>query len=61
MTSNEFKELRTKAGLSQQKTAEILGKSLTAVRDWEKGRTPIDGLIADGIKTRMRGLVKEAA
>jgi transcriptional regulator with XRE-family HTH domain len=57
LTGKDFKDLRTEAGLSQQKMAQLLGKSLTAVRNWEKDRTPIDNLVAEGIISRTRGLV----
>lgn len=45
--STRFKELRLKTGLSQEKTAEKLGYSLTTISMWEQGMRKPDlyGLI----------------
>ena len=39
--SENLKKFRTQKGLSQQKLAELVGVSQTAIYNWEKGeRTP---------------------
>lgn len=45
MTPEEFKRIRTEAGLTQAQIAELLDVTRTAVRHWEAGRRPISGSV----------------
>lgn len=50
MTREEFKELRERAGFTQEKAAQVLGVSVGTVRNWEQGRAKIFTLTAKGIE-----------
>lgn len=59
--SENLKKFRTQKGLSQQKLAELVGVSQTAIYNWEKGeRTPkMDAItkIADVLGVKLNDLI----
>ena len=59
--SENLKKFRTQKGLSQQKLAELVGVSQTAIYNWEKGeRTPkMDAItkIADVLGVKLSDLI----
>ena len=46
MSSEEFKKIRKRLGLSQEKLADELGVAQGAVSFWENGQRPIPGPVA---------------
>lgn len=56
MTGNELRKIRSDMGLSQQRFADVLGKSIATIKDWESGRTKIDDLLVPGIRLRTGAL-----
>jgi transcriptional regulator with XRE-family HTH domain len=52
---NTVKQAREKYGLTQQEAAAVLGRSISAWRNWELGLTRIDPLILDTFHRRACG------
>lgn len=57
MTGDEFRFLRIELGLTQSETANLIGVSESALRNWEKGRT---AHVPDPAANLMRGLYLES-
>lgn len=47
MNSAEFKAIRKELGLGQQQCANTLGIALSSVQAYERGTTPIRGIVAN--------------
>lgn len=50
LTNDDLRNLRAKAGLTQEEAARILGVSIGTLRNWEQGRSRIFPLTAKGIE-----------
>lgn len=61
MEKQEVRSLRNEAGMTQEEFAHFLGVTATTVRNWETGRSPVSGLVADGIRTRVKNISSKAA
>lgn len=61
MTSEELKDLRKSAGLTQESLAFVLNLSGGTIRSWESGRNPIKPLTGVGIKKAISDYIKTGA
>lgn len=61
LESHEVRALRSKVEMTQEEFAHFLGVTATTVRNWESGRHKVARLLAEGIKSKVRGIAKEAA
>lgn len=62
MEKQEVRILRNEVGMTQEEFAHFLGVTAGTVRNWERGRSPVSGIVADGIRARVKNIsTKEEA
>lgn len=59
MTPEEFKDLRTRLGLSQTRLAAEWGVTARSVRRWEAGDTPVSPIAAHSLRMIVAALPRE--